>query len=101
MILFTHSGISKTLPTANESIYWPKMYSQIVNMVNACEACLTFSNDNRNEPLMPHSIPQNPWEKVGIDLFQLRDKMCLLFVDYLSKYGHVLWDNVIWEKSGI
>lgn len=78
---FTHSGISKTLLRAKESIYWPNMYSQIVNMVNACETCLTFSNDNRKEPLMPHSIPLNPWEKVGIDLFQLYDKMYLLILD--------------------
>lgn len=74
------------------------MYSQIVNMVNACETCLTFSNDNRKDPLMPHSIPQNPWEKVGINLFQLYDKLYLLIVSsclivyncmYLSKYPEV------------
>lgn len=66
------------------------MYSQIVNMVNACETCLTFSNDNRKEPLMPHSIPQNPWEKVGNNLFQLYGKLYLLTVDYLSKYPEVI-----------
>lgn len=87
---FTHCAISKTLLRAKESIYWPNKYSQIVNMVNACETCLTFSNDDRKEPLMSHSIPQNPWEKVGIDLFQLYDKMYLLIVDYLSKYPEVI-----------
>lgn len=87
---FTHSGISKTLLRTKKSIYWPNMYSQIVHMVNACETCLTFSNDNRKEPLMQHSIPQNPWEKVGINLFQLYDKLYLLIVDYLSKYLEVI-----------
>lgn len=87
---FTHSGISKTLLRAKDSIYWPNMYSQIVNMVNSCETCLTFSNANRKEPLIPHIVPRNPWEKVAIDLFQLYDKMYMLVVDYFSKYPEVV-----------
>lgn len=54
----THSGISKTVLRAKDSMYWPNMYSQIVNMVNSCETCLTFSKDNLKELLMPHTIPQ-------------------------------------------
>lgn len=37
-------------------------------------------------PMMPHDKPQEPWENVGMDLFQLKGKDYLLLTDYLSNY---------------
>ncbi|KAJ8341966.1 hypothetical protein SKAU_G00129500 [Synaphobranchus kaupii] len=38
------------------------------------------------EPMRPHDRPQEPWCKVGMDLFQLKGKDYLLVMDYYSKY---------------
>lgn len=86
----THCGINKTLLRAKNNIYWPTLYSQVENRLSNCEACLTYTKGNWKEPLKPHSVPNLPWEKVGIDLFQLNDKMYVIIIDYFSKYPEVI-----------
>lgn len=73
---FTHCCINKTNLKAKGVIYWPNMYTQIENMINACGVYIKFSDNNAKEPLLPHPVPNLPSEKGGIDLFQ--DKICML-----------------------
>ena len=41
------------------------------------------------EPLVSHNIPDKPYIKVGVDLFQIGNKTYMLVVDYFSKYPEV------------
>lgn len=41
---------------------------------------------------MPHEQTDQPWQKVGLDLMDLRIQNCLVTVDYHSKYWEI--DNV-------
>ena len=41
------------------------------------------------EKHLAHSIPQKPWEKVGMDLFRFKGKDFLLIVDYLTDYFEI------------
>ena len=43
--------------------------------------------------MLPHPVPEQPWEKVGVDYFTLAGKDYLLVVDYFSKYPEVLQVN--------
>ena len=38
---------------------------------------------------MPHNIPDRPWEKIGVDLFELNSKNYLITVDYLSNFWEI------------
>lgn len=86
---FPHLGITKTLLRANEAMYWPRMVHEITDLVLRCETCKIFSNNNKKETLIPHEVPELPWEKVGIDLFHLYGTDYLIVIDYYSKYPEI------------
>jgi len=86
-------GIEKSKARARACVCWPAMYSDIEAEVKQCTVCNTYSNTNQREPLLPHSIPVHPWEKVGVDFFSLDGKDFLLIVDYYSKYPEVIQMN--------
>jgi hypothetical protein len=84
-----HHGIEKCKARARSTLYWPGMISEIVDIVSKCDACVENRNYQPSEKLIPHEAPSTPWEKVGTDLFQLKNKDYLIVVDYTSKYFEV------------
>ena len=40
--------------------------------------------------MIPHDIPNRPWEKLGAECFSFAGKDYLLVVDYFSKYPEVV-----------
>ena len=36
--------------------------------------------------MIPFTLPERPWEKIGTDLLELKGKSFLLLVDYFSRY---------------
>ena len=67
-------------------MYWPGMAEDIENIVARCDTCLKFRRNNQKEPLMPHPVPQRPWQTVGADIMTYRGQDFLVLVDYYSKY---------------
>ena len=84
-----HLGIEKGKARARSTLYWPGMISEIVDIVSKCDACVENRNHQPSEKLIPHEVPSTPWEKMGTDLFQLKNKDYLIVVDYTSKYFEV------------
>ena len=66
-----HLGITKTKTSAREAVWWPGMSSKLEGTVSNCLVCVRFSNEQRLEPLIGSPLPGRPWEKVGVDLFDL------------------------------
>lgn len=64
-------GITKARLRAAEVLYWPGINRDIENMVLACHTCWTFSKDNPKIPLNSQTIPNYPWQKIGVDIFEL------------------------------
>lgn len=83
-----HQGISKCRARAQASVWWPGISSQIRETVDKCEMCQRYKTQYR-EPLMQSQVPDRPWQKVGIDLFEWANKTYLLIIDYLSRYIEV------------
>ena len=38
---------------------------------------------------MPHTVPDGPWQKIGMDYFDFDGKKFLLVIDYFSKFMYV------------
>jgi hypothetical protein len=51
---------------------------------------MDYQNNRPAEPLLPHDIPDRPWAKVGIDLFELAHHDYLVIVDYYSKFPEII-----------
>lgn len=80
-----HQGIVKCRERATQTVWWPGLSNQIKELVLKCRECIK-ERANPKEPLMPTQLPDRPWQKVGADLFVLKDKTYLLVVDYFSRY---------------
>lgn len=81
-----HMGIDKCLSRARDIMFWPKMSSDIQNLVSSCKICLESRRSNQKEPLISHEIPDYPWQIVATDLFAFEGQDYLVVVDYLSRY---------------
>jgi hypothetical protein len=84
-----HLGIQKCKIQATEAMYWPGIGNDIENYISKCQTCNKFRKNQQKEPLKPHDIPQRPWQKLGMDIFQYGAQDYLLVVDYFSKYPEI------------
>lgn len=64
----SHFGVTKTKTRAKEVVYWPGMGAEIENLIARCPVCEKYSNSNVKEPLIPHDIPNIPFNKVASDI---------------------------------
>ena len=85
-----HLGIEKSRRRARETVYWPGMNSDISQMIDNCTVCLQFKPLQVKEPLIPHEVPNRPWQRVGADLCTFDGKEYLVVSDYYSLYPEVV-----------
>ncbi|KAK7115919.1 hypothetical protein V1264_001703 [Littorina saxatilis] len=85
----SHLGIEKMKQRAREILFWPGMSTDIHQIVASCHICNKHQEANPKEPLVPHSSPSRPWQKVATDLFTWDKKDYLVTVDYYSRYFEV------------
>ena len=85
----SHIGIQGCLRRAREVLYWPGMTKEIEQHISLCAICNSHPAEQAKEPLICHSIPTRPWEKVAVDLFELDGKNFMVTVDYYSSYFEV------------
>ncbi|XP_044757048.1 uncharacterized protein K02A2.6-like [Coccinella septempunctata] len=81
-----HLGINKCRARARECLFWPGMSKEIQEYILKCETCKYFQNKNAKQPLLPHELPNRPWDKIGIDIFDFKNKSYLAIIDYYSKW---------------
>ena len=84
-----HMGIQKSKERARDVLYWPGMAKQIEDHVSRCSTCQEYQNLAQREPLLPHCIPNRPWQMVGTDLFRWNGANYLLLVDYYSNFFEI------------
>ena len=81
-----HLGIVYTKQRARDIIFWPRMNSQIEDLVSKCPICLEFRNKNQKEPMNSYPVPKLPWSQVSVDLFELYGKSYIVIVDSYSGF---------------
>ena len=79
-----HQGICKSRERARDSVCWPGVSKQIEDMVTTCTTC-SKQKRNHAEPMMPTTLPEPPWQKIGVDLFHHSGKEYIVTVDYYSR----------------
>ena len=77
------------LRKARRTVFWPGMGAEVKQMADACEACQQSKPRNQKETLIQHEIGQQPWEKVGSDIFEIKGRRYLILVDYFSSFIEV------------
>ena len=80
-----HQGKTKCKQRARQSIWWPRISQDIEDRVQKCLTCLK-SHKQHAEPLIPTSLPDYPWQRVGTDLFEWKKVTYLLIIDYYSRF---------------
>ena len=81
-----HQGILAMQQMAKTTVYWPGIDADIEDWVQRCTACLATKPNQKREPLLPHKVPDGPWQKIGADFFDFEGKKFLLVIDYFSKF---------------
>jgi Integrase zinc binding domain/Integrase core domain len=85
-----HQGIEKSKAFARTAVWWPGISRMIESVVSACATCCSNRSKQPAEPLLPHAVPDYPWQKIGADIFTFNRKDFLLVVDYFSKFPIVV-----------
>ena len=81
----TQQGIIKSWEKAWQSIWWPKMGTDIENHVTSCAVCAHWCRP-LIEPMIPSQLLELQWQKVATGLFKLDSKHYIFVTDYLSRY---------------
>ncbi|UYV79315.1 K02A2.6-like [Cordylochernes scorpioides] len=84
-----HRGINSTLSLARSTFYWPGMCQEVEEFVKKCRICQKYSRNNTKEPLILHETGNYPFQKIGVDLFEIEGRKYLGIVDYYTKYPEV------------
>ena len=84
-----HIGIEGCVRRARESMYWPRMSSDLKDYISRCDVCLAYQSAPHKETLMQHEIMAQPWAKVGADLCDHRGRTLLVICDYFSGFIEV------------
>lgn len=78
-----HQGFTKCQRRAKASVWWPQIRKDIDNKISTCVVC-SRNRSQQAEPLMPTSLPDRPWQKVGTDIFEWQKSSYLIVIDYYS-----------------
>ena len=81
-----HRGVVTCKTLARQSVYWPNINQDIEALVTNCQSCQENQSSNQHEPLLDRTIPDRPWQRLGIDFFELNQVKYLLVIDYFSKF---------------
>ena len=84
-----HLGLDSMSRRARGTVYWPNMASDIKQVADMCETFQEMKPRNPHEPLKQHSDGDEPWQKTGLDLFEITGKHYLAVEDYYSNFTEI------------
>ena len=84
-----HQGIDRRHQRAKISVWWPGLSRHVEDFIRKCEHCAKHAVP-RKEPMIPSTLPDYTWQKVGTDLFVLGKDTYIVTVDYFSRYAEIV-----------
>lgn len=85
----SHSGYDSMLRRARGTVYWPNMNSDLKQLAESCEACQELKPRTQKSLLNQHDFGHTPWQKIGLDLFEIKERHYLVSIDYYSNFIEV------------
>lgn len=71
---------------AKSSVFWPNINNEIENVVVSCRICQFNAANNQKEPLIPHELPDKPFQKIACDILEHKGVSYLVAIDFFSKW---------------
>ena len=81
-----HQGITKCRARAQNSVWWPRISADIHERVSSCRECLERQPSQKKELLLPSTPPERPFQRVGVDICEVKGDYYLVSTDYYSRY---------------
>lgn len=85
----THIGVEGCIRRARESMFWPRMATEMKAYISKCDVCMAHRATPQKETMLPHDFTPRPWSKVGADLCELHSRNLLVVCDYFSNFVEV------------
>lgn len=91
---YGHIGMESCIKKARDTLFWNGMNDDIRNIIKKCYVCAQNGASQRRLPMQVHDIPVYPFQRVGIDLCEVKkdngEKINMLVTsDYYSDYFEV------------
>ena len=84
-----HQGMEKCKLRAKTCVYWKGINADIERTVKTCSICQSNQSSQQAETLLPHDIPDGPWQVLATDIFHLDGNDYVIVADYYSKMPFV------------
>ena len=81
-----HWGITKCRERAAQAVWWPNISTDISNRVSKCPQCVTKQSRQTKQPLITRPLPDYPWQRIAVDLFELNGKHFMVQTDTYSRF---------------
>ncbi|KAE8737878.1 hypothetical protein FOCC_FOCC016658 [Frankliniella occidentalis] len=75
---------------ARQSVYWPGISQDIESFVRDCYVCAKFAPAQKRLPLLPHQIPDLPYQQIACDILDFKGQPYLCVIDSYSKWLDVI-----------
>ena len=85
----SHIGIEGSIRQARDTLYWPRMTTEIKEYISRCDFCMTHRTGQGKEPILQHEFIARPWAKVAADLCEFDNRVLLVVSDYYSNFIEV------------
>ena len=94
-----HIGVEPCIWLARDSLYWPRMTTELKEYIAKCDISLAHRSEQCKEPIEQHDFAARPWSKVAVDLCDLDGRTLLVMSDYYSNYVEVAHITSITSRS--
>ena len=95
----SHIGVEACIRRARDSLYWPRMTTELKEYIAKCDICMAHRSEQSKEPIQQHDFAARPWSKVAVDLCDLDRRTLLVVSDYYSNYIEVARVTSVTSKS--
>ena len=85
----SHKGIEKMTHIARSNVYWPSIDTDIADYDKHCTICAKHKVSQAVQPMLPHDIPDRPWQELATDYFTHFGKDYLLVAYPFSEYPFI------------
>ena len=97
----SHIGIEGCTRRARDTLYWPRMTTEIKEYISKCDVCMTHRTSQGKEPILQHEFISRPWAKAAAALCEFDNRVLLVVSDYYSNYIEVARLNILTSRAVI